>query len=631
VARVRRDGVAVCGVAGVVGEPGGDLSRVKAQLELLTHRGSDACGVFESGPGCIGQTRLAVIDLHTGDPPITNEDGRIGVILNGEIYNFRALRDELSRRGHRFRTQGDTEVLAHLVEDVAPAELARRLDGMFAFAVWDGRRLLLGRDRMGKKPLYYWSGGGKLVFASEIKAVLASPWVPRDLDPGAIDAYLTFGYVPTPRTFFAGVRSLPPAHIGCFEPGCTDLRLERYWSMTRAAEAAEMTNGSGSRQDRLLQLLTTAVTKRMVADVPMGAFLSGGIDSSTIVALMSEHSERPVATFTIGFEDADGFDERPYARAVAHHLGTEHTEYVVRPDAAQLIDGLIDHHDQPFGDSSALPTYLLSELTRRHVTVALCGDGGDEVFAGYERFAAATALAKLRLLPSGVGDGVARALDRLPPVLTGPRLISAGRLLRQRHLAPHRALLSWVSYTSDEWRARLRPEASAWGFDDYERLWESSAGLDLLGRLQVVTMASYLTDDLLVKVDRMSMAHALEVRSPFLDADVAAFGLSLPAWDKAIGLSQKRVLKKTMASRLPAEVLRRPKRGFGVPLDRWFRTELRPYLRGALGSPRARVRAHVEPTAVDALLAEHDTGAANHGHTLWTLLTLELFLQREKW
>jgi asparagine synthase (glutamine-hydrolysing) len=621
----------MCGIAGVIGDPERYLGQVEAQLDLLVHRGPDARGVFTSGRGCIGQTRLSVIDLETGNPPIANEDGRVGVALNGEIYNFRALRNELWRRGHRLHTRGDTEVLAHLAEDLDPVELARRLDGMFAFAVWDGRRLLLGRDRMGKKPLYYWSAGGRLVFASEIKAVLAHPWVPRELDRDAIDAYLTFGYVPTPNTFFAGVQSLPPGHIGCFEPGGTNLKVERYWSLPGAAEIAEMTSNSGSTEKLLLQLLTNAVTKRMAADVPTGAFLSGGLDSSTVVALMSEHSTRPVATFTIGFEDAEGFDERPYARAVARHFGTDHTEFVVRPDAAAFVDRIIEHHDQPFGDSSALPTYLLSELTRRHVTVALCGDGGDEVFAGYERFAAATALSKLQLLPSGLAGGIRRTLDRSSRAGPGRRLARAQRLLHRCHLSPHRALLSWVSYTPDEWRARLRPGASDWGFGHFEQLWESMAGLDLLGRLQAVTMASYLLDDLLVKVDRMSMAHGLEVRSPFLDTDLVAFGLSLPSWNKAIGLSLKRVLKKTMASRLPAQVLHRPKRGFGVPLDRWFRTDLRPYLHSSLGSSNARVRAHLEPTAVDALLAEHDTGVADHGHTLWTLLTLERFLQREKW
>jgi asparagine synthase (glutamine-hydrolysing) len=604
---------------------------VEAQLDLLLHRGPDARGVFTSGPGCIGQTRLSVIDLETGDPPIANEDGRVGVTLNGEIYNFRALRDELSRRGHRFRTCGDTEVLAHLAEDLAPGELARRLDGMFAFAVWDGHRLVLGRDRMGKKPLYYWSGGGRLVFASEIKALLAHPWVPRDLDPDALDAYLTFGYVPTPRTFFAGVRSLPPGHVGCFEPGEPDLVFERYWSLAAAAGVADMVQDGKSTEERLRQLLTAAVVKRMVADVPMGAFLSGGVDSSTVVALMSEHADRPVATFTIGFEDTEGFDERLYARAVARHFGTEHTEFVVQPDAANLIDRLVDYHDQPFGDSSALPTFLLSELTRRHVTVALCGDGGDEVFAGYERFAAALALSKLQLLPSAASDVVATALQQLPPATLGRRLASARRFIRRRDLPPHRALLSWVSYTPDEWRAHLRPGASDWGFDHYESLWEHSAGLDLLGRLQAVTMGSYLVDDLLVKVDRMSMAHGLEVRSPFLDADVVAFGLSLPSWDKVIGPSLKRALKKALAGALPEEILRRAKRGFGLPLDRWFRTDLRAYVEGTLGGSRARVRAHLEPEALDDLLAEHMSGHTGHGHVLWTLLTLEAFLQKERW
>jgi asparagine synthase (glutamine-hydrolysing) len=621
----------VCGIAGAIGEYAGDPCPVAAQLALLVHRGPDACGVFSSGPGCIGQTRLSVVDLETGDPPISNEDGRVGVALNGEIYNFRRLRDELSRRGHRLRTRGDTEVLAHLAEDLDPVELARRLDGMFAFAIWDGRRLLLGRDRMGKKPLYYWSGGGRLVFASEIKALLAHHWVPRDLDPDAIDAYLTFGYVPSPRTFFAGVQSLPPGHIGRFDPGAADLRLERYWSLTAAAGAVGSVGRVWGTEKRLWQLLTTAVTKRMVADVPMGAFLSGGLDSSTVVAIMAEHSQQPVATFTIGFEDTEGFDERPYARAVAQRFGTEHTEFVVRPDAAALIDRLVDHHDQPFGDSSALPTYLLSELTRQHVTVALCGDGGDEVFGGYERFPAATTLSKLQLLPSRAREGLAAVLPKLPPAMIGGRSARVQRWLTGRDLRPHRALLRWTSYTPEEWRVRLRPGASDWGFDDYERLWESSAGLGLLGRLQAVTVMSYLLDDLLVKMDRMSMAHGLEVRSPLLDVDLVAFGLSLPFWDKAIGLSQKRVLRKTMASRLPAQVLHRPKRGFGIPLDRWFRDDLRSYVRSTLGAPNARVRAHVEPAVLDILLAEHARGAAGHGHTLWTLLTLELFLQKEKW
>jgi len=622
----------MCGIAGAIGDPKDGPRRVGIQLDLLEHRGPDARGVFQAGVGCIGQTRLSVIDLRTGDPPITNEDGRIGCTLNGEIYNFGDLRDDLARRGHQLRTKGDTEVLAHLTEDHDPAQVARCLDGMFAYAVWDGHRLVLGRDRLGKKPLYYWTSGGRLVFGSEIKAVLAHPWVLRDLEPEAIDAYLTFGYVPTPKTWFAGIRSLLPGHTGTFEPGDADIRLERYWSLPMPpSEARSWHRQMPEPGTEVRRRLTAAVSKRMVSDVPMGAFLSGGIDSSSIVAVMSELADRPVATFTIGFEDDEGFDERPYARAVARRFGTDHTEFVVHPDASELIEDLVYHHDQPFGDSSALPTYLLARLTRGYVTVALSGDGGDEVFAGYERLAAAMALWRYQKLPRPVQDAIGWAAAQLPSGLLGGRAASLHRFLRRRDLPPHRALLSWVSYVSDEWRERLLPGASDWGYEGYDRLWHTTAGANPLSRLQSLTMATYLLDDLLVKVDRMSMAHGLEVRSPFLDAELVRFALALPAAQKVRGLSLKRALKAAMAEELPSEILGRPKRGFGLPLDRWFRTDLRAYVQGTLGASAARTRAHLQPEVLDALLAEHMSGRADHGHALWTLLTLEVFLQREKW
>ena len=642
----------MCGIAGAIGDPGGGGRAVGFQLDLLEHRGPDARGVFERGPGCIGQTRLAVIDLETGDPPITDESGRIGAVLNGEIYNFAAIRADLAQSGHRLATRGDTEVLAHLGEEALgggdPAGVARRLDGMFAFAIWDGARLILGRDRMGKKPLYYWSTPGRLVFASEIKAVLAHPWVPREMRPDALDAYLTFGYVPTPATWFAGVRAVPPGHVGVFDASAgADLHLEPYWSIH--ASATRTRGGTGPRRQRarlrpapastaeLRRLLDAAVTKRMVADVPMGAFLSGGVDSSTVVAVMSEHATRPVSTFTIGFEDNDGFDERPYAAAVARRFGTDHTEFVVRPDATELIEKLVYHHDGAFGDSSALPTYLLSELTRRHVTVALCGDGGDEVFAGYERFAAAMALSKLQRIPPPGRDALAWAARRMPPTALGGRAASVQRFLGRRDLPPHRALLSWVSYVPDEWRDRLLPDASDWGFEHFEKLWDATArtgpteGSDRLARLQALTMASYLLDDLLVKVDRTSMAHGLEVRSPLLDTDLVAFALGLPSGDKLRAMSLKRALKVAMADRLPAKILHRPKRGFGLPLARWFRTDLRAYVDATLAVPSARVRDHLRPDALDALIGEHMASTADHSHALWALLTLEVFFRQEKW
>ena len=346
----------MCGIAGAVDAAGGSLTAgLDAQVACQHHRGPDAAGAFVRGRGAVAQNRLAIIDLELGDPPITSEDGEIGAVLNGEIYNFRELRAELVGAGHRFATGCDTEVLAHLAEALSAVPLAQRLDGMFAFAVWDAtrERLMLGRDRFGKKPLHYWYANGHLVFASEIKGVLANPAVPQRLDPAAIPAYLTFGYVPSPRTFFTGVRSLPPGHVMTFEPGHEPV-VERYHELERRHPGAV----APSLDDAATQvrgLLEAAVKRRLVADVPLGAFLSGGIDSSAIVATMARLSDRPVTTFTIGFEDSEGYDERPYARVVAERFRTDHHEFVVRPNAVDLVEKLVWHHDQPFGDSSAVP------------------------------------------------------------------------------------------------------------------------------------------------------------------------------------------------------------------------------------------------------------------------------------
>ena len=382
----------MCGICGAVqAQPDRLIDAVKAQIATQRHRGPDAEGWFDGGRGVIAQNRLSIIDLETGDPPMTNEDGQIGAVLNGEIYNFKELRDQLSARQHRFSSQGDTEVLAHMAEDRDASAIARALDGMFAFAIWDGRReqLLLGRDRMGKKPLHYWHSDGTFVFSSEIKGVLAHPAVNRSLNPRAIAAYLTFGYVPTPETFFEGIFSLPPGHVLTYAPGGA-LQIERYWniSVPGVGSGASLDIGMDEAAREVRRLLEAAIRKRLISDVPLGAFLSGGIDSSAIVALMASVIGEPVKTFTIGFDDLDGYDERPYAQAVADRFGTEHHAEVAHPGAVELVERLVYHHDQPFGDSSAVPTFLLNEVARRHVTVALSGDGGDELFAGYERFAA---------------------------------------------------------------------------------------------------------------------------------------------------------------------------------------------------------------------------------------------------
>lgn len=624
----------MCGIAGAVHRRGLGPPDVGPLLDQLQHRGPDAAGVFADGAGAVGQNRLSIIDVRGGDPPLTDESGRIGAVCNGEIYGFAGLQESLRRSGHRLRSGCDTEVIAHLAEDHGAVALARRLDGMFAFAVWDGRpqRLVLGRDRLGKKPLYYWHDDSCLVFGSEIKAVLAHPRVPRSLNEGAIAPYLAYGYVPTPDTFFEGVRSLPPAHVLTFDAAGGDPVVERYWAPPSAdgnggADAMDITFDEAATEVR--RLLDEAVRRRLVSDVPLGAFLSGGLDSSAVVGLMAQAG--PVRTFTIGFDDAEGFDERPFARAVAERHGTDHTEFVVQPNAGELLDELVWHHDQPFGDSSALPTYLLSQLTREHVTVALCGDGGDELFAGYERFQAAMVHDLLRRVPASVRRYGRAAAHRLPPTALRGRAKSAQRFADRAGDTTFDAYEAWVAYTAPDWRARLLgPQAATAVAPSHAAIWAASAGRPVLERVLDLNLQTYLLDDLLPKVDRMSMAHGLEVRAPLLDVELLEFTSGLPPAFKATFRGRKRVLKRAVADLLPDGLLNRRKRGFGLPLDRWLRTDLRATLESGLGQDQARVRKYLDGDALDELLAAHD-GGESHGNALWTLLTLESFLRREGW
>jgi asparagine synthase (glutamine-hydrolysing) len=626
----------MCGICGVIAAAGADLDAVvQAQVATMHHRGPDSSGSFRAPYGAISQNRLSIIDLVHGDPPITNEDGTTAVVLNGEIYNFQELRAGLVERGHSFSSSGDTEVIAHLAEELDPVALAQALDGMFTFAVWDGRRerLVLGRDRVGKKPLYYAFDGERLVFGSEIKSIFADPEVPRRLDPEAIPAYLTFGYVPTPRTFFEGVRSVPPGHVLVFAPGGQPV-IERYWEPPLAG-----VNGAGhldlsleAAAGRVRSTLEEAVRRRLVSDVPLGAFLSGGIASRAVVGVMASLIDRPVETFTIGFDDRDGFDERPYARQVADRHKTAHHEYVVHPNAVDLVERLVWHHDQPFGDSSAVPTFLLSEVTRGEVTVALSGDGGDELFAGYERFAAGLLAQRYRALPGPVRRTIRASAELLPAGSLRGRAASVQRFARVAEMGLPDAYRSWISYVQDpERNALLGNAGDGWAIADYRRIWSGSEGAATLDRLLDLNLRTYLLDDLLVKADRMSMAHGLEVRSPFLDKELLGLAARLEPTLKLRGVKLKRVLKAAVSDLVPDEILNRPKRGFGVPLDRWFREDLRSYVGSTLGAADSRVKAHLQPGAVDRLLAEHDSRARNHGHALWTLLTLEVFLRREGW
>lgn len=624
----------MCGIAGIASFSL-DEATVLDQVGVLRHRGPDSFGIYRGSAGAVAQSRLAVIDLVTGDPPISNEDGTIGVALNGEIYNFRALQRSLRERGHELRTDCDTEVIAHLAEECEPEELCRQLDGMFAFAIWDEsqRRLVLGRDRLGKKPLYYWQGaGGVLVFGSEIKAVLADPRVPRRLAPEAIDAYLSFGYVPTPSTFFEGIRSLRPGHVLVAMANCA-AEIRPYWAPQAPGMARLERSPLGFKDaaTEVRRLLFAAVEKRLVADVPVGAFLSGGVDSSAVVGLMTHLSSHRVNTFTIGFEDEDGFDERPYAREVARLFNTDHVEFVVNPDKADLIERLVWHHDQPFGDSSALPTFLLSELTRRHVTVALSGDGGDELFGGYERFAAGLTANVGRRVPRSILTSARWAVSQLPSELFAGRVGGMARMLSRLEMGLPGALMSWISYVQPEWRNRLLKNYRPWGEDDYQRIWLKSAGASVLDRILLLNIQTYLLDDLLPKVDRMSMAHGLEVRSPLLDDALVDLAFRLAPSFKVRGWSLKRVLKAAVEDLLPHRLLYRRKRGFGIPVDRWFRNDLRVYIESMLVSPNSRLTEFLDPDAVGALVAEHMAESANNGHGIWTLLTLEIFLRQEGW
>lgn len=625
----------MCGICGAIEARPHDLvGAIQVQLSTQVHRGPDAEGWFAGGRGVIAQNRLSIIDLDTGDPPITTEDRRIGAVLNGELYNFQLLRDKLTEQGHTFSSQGDTEVLAHLAETMVAADVARAVHGMFAFAVWDSEaeRLYLGRDRMGKKPLYYWHADGTLVFASEIKGVLAHPSVPKRLNERALAAYLTFGYVPTPETFFEGVVSLPPGHVLTYEPGGMP-QLERYWELSIPGVDAGVSMLDLDIQDaarELRRLLEAAISRRLVADVPLGAFLSGGIDSSAIVAIMAGVMGAPVKTFTIGFEDGDGFDERPYAEAVAKRFGTEHHVDIARPGAVELVERLVHHHDQPFGDSSAVPTFLLNEIARRHVTVALSGDGGDELFAGYERFAAGVAMDTVLSLPRWVRGSGRELLNRLPPEAARGRVKRLQRFAAKVDLGMPDAYLEWISYVPDEWRRQLVDPVDDWARVDYRSRWNATHGATVLDRLLKINTDTYLVDDLLVKMDRTSMAHSLEVRSPFLDTDLVEFAARLHPGLKARGLSLKRVLKHAVADLLPPEILKRPKRGFGVPLDRWFREDLESYTYSLLGKG-AHVRQHLDGGVLDELLSDHRAGRAELGHALWTLLTLEVFLRSHGW
>ena len=586
----------------------------------LVHRGPDSDGIFVDGPAALAARRLAIIDLETGDQPIANEDSTIHVVQNGELYNYRELRAELERAGHRFRTHGDTEVLVHLYEQEG-LEFARRLRGMFAVALWDAprRRLVLARDRYGIKPLYYRADprSGGLEFASELRAL------PRgEIDLDALEAFLAFNSIPAPLTIFREVRKLPPGHLLVWEAGET--RLERFARPAPVALEELRDDDEGELIEELRARLRDSVRAHLVSDVPVGVLLSGGIDSSALTALAAEASSEAVRTFSIGFEERS-FDELGDARLVAERYGAQHRELVLRPDAALLLPALAEAFDEPFADSSALPTYLVSQLAAQDVKVALSGEGGDELFGGYYTY-----VADQLALRAGAAARLARPLVELLPTSTARASFDykAKRFVRGAQLPPLERHHAWKEIFSPDARAELTGRRNAFDpVDLYRARFAETEGADLLARLQDVDLGIYLVDDLLVKTDRASMAHSLEARVPFLDPAVTNFAATLPAKHRVRGLRKKVLLRKAVAPLVPSQIVRGKKRGFSIPAAAWLRGELEPFARETLNTETLRRQGFFRPEAVTALLDRHVAGKDDLSRQLWGLLAFTLWHQ----
>jgi asparagine synthase (glutamine-hydrolysing) len=625
----------MCGIAGELRLTAGERAsaeRVRAMCDVMVHRGPDSFGEFTQGEVGLGMRRLAIVDVAGGRQPLGNEDGTVQVVCNGEIYNAPALTKELLARGHRLKTRSDVEVIAHLYEEYG-TDVARHLDGMFAFALWDAkaRRLMLGRDRIGIKPLYIAERGDRLLWGSEAKCLLAGGVEPA-LDPQALHDYLTLGYVAGPSSMFAGMTQLPPGTTLVAEPGRSRPRIERYWSLAGhvPTSRAGLPRGEAEWGDELVRTLRGAVESHLMSDVPLGVFLSGGVDSGTIVALMHELGVSPIRTFTIGFEEKS-FSETDTAREVATRYGTEHHELIVRPDAIALLPKLVRHFDEPFADSSAIPVWYVSELARRHVTVVLSGEGGDEMLAGYETYRARKLASLYAHLPRAVGAGLVPAVVGRLPVSHAKVSFDykAKRFVTGAYLSAASGHLWWKTILDEDTKAalygtrkttELLPTARL-----FETLYAESDGEEL-DRLQYVDGLLYLPADILVKVDRMSMAHSLESRVPFLDPSVMELSRRIPRNLRLRGLTTKYLLKRAMAGRLPASVVGGKKRGFNVPMPAWLAGELREFMQDTLSPARLRVQGVFEPSAVERLMHEHVQRVRDHSRALWTLLVFSVWM-----
>jgi asparagine synthase (glutamine-hydrolysing) len=620
----------MCGIAGIVHADRGfaiDRAVLARMTDSMSHRGPDHGGYFFSPGVGIGHRRLSIIDLVGGDQPLYNEDRSVAVICNGEIYNFRELRPELEARGHRFATNSDSEVIVHAYEEFGPA-CVERLRGMFALALWDAprQRLVLARDRVGKKPLYYAHDGDRLCFASELKALLQDPGLKRALNLDALDDYLSLGAVAAPATIFQGINQIPPAHVLVWERGA--VKVNEYWDVPYG----ETWRGTeGEALEAFDAIFTEAVRIRLIADVPLGAFLSGGVDSTLVVEAMARQTREPVITTCVGFAERR-YSELDHARAVAKAVGSDHREVLVRPEAAAVFPRLVWHLDEPLADSSALPTYYVSKATRERVTVALSGDGGDEVFAGYQRRYGLNGfeVRLRRLLPDWARTHVAGPLGRVYPAGAWlPRPLRARYVLQNLATTFERAYFADLAVLRDEEKAALLSPELARQTDGHDpftavaRHFARVRDLDPLSRLLYVDLKTWLANDILVKVDRMSMANSLEVRAPLLDQKVIEFAAALPPDLKYRNGVSKYLLKRYLRGRVPSSTFDRPKQGFRIPVAEWLRGELRPMGEDLLLSPRALGRGYFKRERLNRLWTEHQRRQRDHSAKLWSLMVLE--------
>ncbi len=623
----------MCGIAGFISrDRGASLEPREALLDrmckVIAYRGPDEQGMVVRGRAALGMRRLSIIDLEGGQQPIYTEDGNLAIVFNGEIYNFRELRRELESLGHRFRSKSDTEVVVHAFEEYG-VDCLSKLRGMFAFAIWNFREetLFIARDRVGKKPLFYSQiPNGDFVFGSELKTLLVHGGLTRSIDKSALDAYLTFGYVPEEFCIFEGVRKLPPGHYVVLKNGETSVR--QYWDFKFDADEPEQSEEYYVRT--LREKLEEAVRVRMISDVPLGAFLSGGVDSSTVVAYMSKLSDTPVKTFSIGFNE-DSFDELKYARVAAKHFGTEHHEFVVTPDLVEIIDELVWHFDEPFADSSALPTFMVSKLAREYVTVVLSGDGGDELFGGYTRYTTNESRDVFARLPHGIRTGVLQKLS-----MSLPHGAPGKNYLYNIGLAGNDRYIDSISHFNGPRRRALYAKGYAEelngtfgiGEELYRKLADAVGGGSAIDKLLYLDSKTYLPGDILTKVDRMSMANSLEARVPLLDHKLIEFVMTIPSTLKMNGSVSKYILKKAMEGTVPNEILHRSKQGFGVPIGEWIKQQLRARIVSDLRDQRTRERGYFDEKYIDTLLDEHQRNRRDHSHELWMLWMLELWHRR---